>query len=54
MQQKLDEDMRSNDFFFLRWEILQHVRADGNDSVEKENLMMHEREDKARVKSMNK
>lgn len=29
--------------FFLRWEILQYVRVDENDSVEKENLMMHER-----------
>lgn len=46
--------MRSNDMYFLRGEILQHVRADVNDSVEKENLMMHEREDKARVKSVNK
>lgn len=29
-------------------------RADGNDSVEKEHLMIHERERKNRVKSVNK
>lgn len=54
MKQMLERNMRSNDLFKEGGYYSMFVRADGNDPVEKENLIMHEREDKARVNSVNK
>lgn len=47
--------MRSNDFFLNDGGYYSmFVRADENEPVEKENLMVYKGEDKARVKSVNK
>lgn len=43
MKQKLERDMRSKDFLKDGDYYSMFGRADGNDPVEKENVMMHER-----------